>query len=65
MSYVLATTHSKVQWYKFNFAAGLKLGEFELLAELDLDEVPRFGDKATEKLAAQALGLKVWRYVKL
>lgn len=65
MSYVLATTHSKVQWYKFHFNASLKEGEFVLLNELDLQEVPCFGDKETAKLAAQALGLKTWRYVKI
>ena len=65
MSYVLATTHSKVQWYKFNFNESLKEGEFVLLQELDLSKVPCFGDKETAKLAAQALGLKTWRYVKI
>lgn len=65
MSYVLATTHSKVQWYKFDFNASLKEGEFTLLNELDLHEVPCFGDKETAKLAAKALGLKTWRYVKI
>ena len=63
MSYVLATTHSKVQWYKFN--SSLKEGEFILLNELDLQEVPCFGDKETAKLAAKALFLKTWRYVKI
>ena len=65
MNYVLATTHSKVQWYKFKFNASLKEGEFILLDELDLNEVPYFRDKETAKLAAQALGLKTWRYVKI
>ena len=58
MSYVLATTHSKVQWYKFNFNSSIKEGGFVLLNELDLHEVPCFGDKETAKLAAKALGLK-------
>ena len=65
MSYVLATTHSKVQWYKFKYDASLKVGDFTLLDNLDLHEVPCFGDKETAKLAAQALGLKTWRYVKI
>lgn len=65
MSYVLATTHSKVQWYKFSFNSSLKEGEFILLSELDLHQVPCFGDKETAKLAAKALGLKTWRYVKI
>jgi len=65
MSYVLATTHSKGQWYKFNFNSSLKEGEFILLNELDLHEVPCFGDKETAKLAAKVLCLKTWRYVKI
>lgn len=65
MSYVLATTHDKVQWYKFKFDSSLKEGDFVLLNELDLHQVPCFGDKETAKLAAVALGLKTWRYVKL
>ena len=65
MSYVLATTHSKVQWYKFSFNSSLKTGEYELINELDLHQVPCFGDKETAKLAAKHLGLKTWRYVKI
>jgi hypothetical protein len=65
MSYVLATTHEKVQWYKFNIGTFPKPGDFELVDQLDLRVTPRFGDKATAKLAAQALGLKTWRYVKI
>ena len=63
MGYILATTHKKVQWYKFNAPA--KEGEYELLKELDLDLVPEFSDKKTAQLVAAALGLKTWRYVKL
>lgn len=69
MSYVLATTHSKVLWYKFSFDAFTKEGQYELLNELlnelDLRQVPGFSDKETAKLAANALGLKTWRYVKI
>ena len=65
MNYVLATTHSKVQCYKFSFNSSLKECEFILLSELDLDQVPCFGDKETAELAAKALGLKTWRYVKI
>lgn len=65
MSYVLATTHSTVLWYKFSFNTSTKEGEFELLNELDLTQVPCFGDKETARLAAKALGLKTWRYVKI
>ena len=65
MSYVLATNHTKVRWYKFEVCPFSKPGEFELLAELDLSQVPSFGDKESAKLAAQALGLKTYRYVKL
>lgn len=62
--YVLATTDSKVKWYKFDFGRS-KEGEFELMDTLDLDVIARFGDKETAKLAAQSIGLKTWRYVKL
>ncbi|UBB18360.1 hypothetical protein [Comamonas odontotermitis] len=64
MSYVLATTQSKVKWYKFSFGQS-KPGEQELVDVLDLDVVPIFGDKQTAKLAAQSIGLKTWRYVKI
>ena len=62
MSYFLATTETKVRWYKFS---EWKHGEFELIEQLDLRQVPAFGDKETAKRAALALGLKVWRYVKV
>ncbi|SPL69946.1 hypothetical protein [Acinetobacter stercoris] len=65
MSYVLATTESRVRWYKYNYDQNLKSGDFELLEVLDLREVPLLGDKATAKYAAKALGLKTWRYVKI
>lgn len=64
-SYVLATTGVKVQWYKFTFGKDLKRDDFELVNELDLMVVPIFGDKATALKAANALGLKTWRYVRL
>ncbi len=65
MSYVLASTDNKVKWYKFRSDSILKPGEYELLAELDLTVVPLFKDKAEAKRAAQFLGLKTWRYVKI
>lgn len=65
MSYVLATTESKVRWYKFQVEKLLNEGDFELLDQLDLTQVPCFGDKETAKLMAKALGLKTWRYVKI
>lgn len=61
MSYVLATTTKKVQWYKFETASD----RFELMDVLDLHVIPMFGDKESAKFAAQGLGLKTWRYVKL
>ena len=64
MSYVLATTESKVRWYKFSYGKS-KPGEQELVDVLDLHEVPVFGDRPTAKLAAQSIGLKTWRYVKI
>jgi hypothetical protein len=65
MTYYLATTETKVRWYKFTASVDLSPGEFELLDILDLRQLPAFGDKHTAKQAALALGLKVWRYVRL
>jgi hypothetical protein len=65
VSYVLATTENKVRWYKFPLPVLQESGGFELLECLDLHEVPCFGDKNSAKMAALALGLKTWRYVKV
>lgn len=65
MTYILATTDDTVRWYKFKYDRNLEPGQFELLDKLDLKQVPLFGDKETAKLAAQALGLKTWKYVRL
>ncbi len=67
MSYVLATTEEKVRWYKYD-TKPLKANEvaqYELLEVLDLRQVVKWGDKASAKSAAKALGLKTWRYVKI
>lgn len=67
MSYVLATTEDKVRWYKYDLKP-LKINEvaeYELIEILDLRQVVRWGDKASAKSAAKALGLKTWRYVKV
>ncbi|QNX28683.1 hypothetical protein IC791_21520 (plasmid) [Acinetobacter seifertii] len=67
MSYILATTEDKVRWYKYD-TKPLKIGEigkYELLDVLDLRQVVKWADKASAKSAAQALGLKTWRYVKI
>ena len=63
MSYVLATTETRVRWYKFQ--TPVVRDQFELIEVLDTREVPMWGDKESAKLAALALGLKTWRYVKL
>lgn len=65
MTYLLATTEDVVRWYKFKYNRDLEPGQFELLDQLDLKQVPLFGDKETAKLAAQALGLKTWKYVRI
>lgn len=70
MSYLLATTESRVRWYvpkiqRIEDIHGLKEGEFQLLKELNLEIVPGFGNKETAKKVAIALGLKTWRYVRL
>lgn len=63
MSYVLATNEARVRWYKFPMP--VERDHYELIEVLDTREVPMWGDKESAKLAAIALGLKTWRYVKL
>jgi len=63
MSYILATTHDKVKWYRFSIPP--VKGSYELLNELDLTQVPYHKDEESAKKAAQALGLTTWRYVKV
>lgn len=65
MSYILATTENKVRWYKFTDTSAIKAGEYTLLDELIISEVPLFEDKAAAKNSAQSLGLKTWRYVRI
>jgi len=65
VTYILATTDETVRWYKFRYNGDLEPGQFELLDKLELKQVPHFADKETAKLAAQALGLKTWRYVRI
>jgi len=65
MSYIFATTENKIRWYKFISTSATKAGEYTLLDELIISEVLSFGDKAAAKNAAQLLGLKTWRYVRI
>lgn len=65
MAYVLASTGTKVKWYKFNNRPGLAKGDFELVDVLDLNVVPGFGTKQAAEAAAVALGLRTWRYVQI
>lgn len=70
MTYILATTESRVRWYVPNIQKtadilSLKEGDFHLLEELNLEIVPGFGNKETAKKVAVAIGLKTWRYVRL
>jgi hypothetical protein len=62
MTYVLASMHNKVKWYVFDISAPEK--GFELIDILDLNRVPRAGNKTTAKLWAKALGLSSYRYVR-
>ena len=69
MTYILATTETRVRWYVVplkspNDILSLEPGQFSLLNHLDLDVVPGFGNKDTAKQVAKALGLKTWRYFK-
>lgn len=70
MSYVLATTETRVRWYVFPIRklediTALKQGDYELSDLLDLSLVQGFGTKETAKRVALAVGLKTWRYVKV
>ncbi|WP_426172599.1 hypothetical protein [Pseudoduganella sp. R-34] len=70
MAYLLATTDLHVRWYVVRLKypddiLDLQEGQFELIDHLDLRIVPGFGNKDTAKRVAKALGLKVWRYVKI
>lgn len=65
MSYVLATTGSVVKWYREVLDDQRKLIGHELHDVLDLGKTVCYADKDTAKAAAQAMGLKTWRYVKI
>ena len=64
MTYVLATTESTMRWYRIKTDKDGKVTGFELLDRLDQKKVTLFGNKATAKYAALAIGLGTWRYVK-
>ena len=64
MAYVLATTENTVRWYSFD-PLRPATGKYELLQVLVLDQVPAYATKDNAKVAAQKLGLKTWRYVKI
>lgn len=64
MTYVLATTESTMRWYRIKTDKDGKVIGFELLDRLNQKRVTRFGNKATAKYAAMAVGLKTWRYMK-
>lgn len=59
--YVLATTDRIVRWY----CVAHDWSSFELLDQLDLTRIVGYHDKAAARAAAQAIGLKTWRYVKI
>ena len=65
MSCVLGTTERRVRWYQETSADGNENVKFVLHDVLDLDSVSSWGTKEAEKLAAQKMGLKTWRYVKI
>ena len=64
MTYILATTENIMRWYRIKIDKDGKVIGFELLDRLDQKRVTLFGDKASAKYAALAIGLKTWRYVK-
>lgn len=59
MNYVLATTESKVRWYR------IEDGELVKDDVLDLQKVNIYEDKETAKKMAMRLGLQTWRYVRI
>jgi hypothetical protein len=74
MDFILVTRTNDVQFYYFKVnghAGGSHTGlheystEYELRSDLVHSEIPKFGDKKTAGLAAKALGLKSWRYMKI
>lgn len=62
MSYVLGTTEERVRWYQFDRAHPRAPVLHDML---DLRVVTSFPDRESAKAAAQAAGLKTWRYVKV
>ena len=65
MSYVLANTGAVVKWYREVLNEKRELVGYELHDVLDLSKTVLYGDKATAKSVAQAMGLKTWRYVRI
>ncbi|MCY1234921.1 hypothetical protein D9M72_475190 [compost metagenome] len=63
--YLLATVEKKVRWYVITERSLEGPRRYELQEVLDLDKVHAWGDKVSAKLAAQAMGLSTWRYVRL
>ena len=65
MTYLLATTEKKARWYAVTEHGIGTRWAYELLDALDLGRVDTWADKETAKLAAQAMGLSNWCYVRL
>lgn len=63
MSYILATNHAVVRWYSFDPSRPAET--VEIIDRLDLARVPMYVKKEDAKRAAEALGLKTWRYVRI
>ncbi len=65
MTYLLSTTEKKPRWYAVtDYDIGTRWN-YELLEVLDLNRVDAWTDKETARLAAQAMGLSNWCYVRL
>ena len=65
MRYILATMENKPRWYRCKTDKDGKVTGFTLLVRLDLKKASVFGNIASAKYAALAIGLKTWRYVKI
>ena len=60
MNYILATHGNLVRFYVIERDKDPILSE-----QLDLSKVTSFPNKESAKHAAQAIGLKTWRYIKI
>lgn len=65
MSYVIGTTGTKVQWYRFSRSSdGREKTSFDVLDKLDLSQVTVFENRLEAKRQFVRCGLRTCRYFK-